>query len=170
MKKSAFDKWKKLALSLAILIVLNIFFNVGLDTFYKVPEYDSFCNEEVRGMEFADTQEACLENDGAWVINKDWAYCESKIDNCWDQYQDYISPYNRNAFIALVSLGLVTLLAGLFIFMPSAVANGLTYGGILSIVIGTMRYWPNMDDYLRFIFSGIVLVILILVGFKKIKD
>jgi hypothetical protein len=168
MKNTLFDKWKKLALSLAILIVMNIFFNVGIDTFYEMPDEDAFCGEVVKDVEYAGSQETCLENGGTWNIGQDWEYCEE--DGCWEDWREALAPYNRNAFIILVVLGTVTLLVGMFVAMPMAVGNGLLYGGILSIVIGTMRYWPDMDDYLRFIVSGVVLAILVLVGIKKVKD
>ena len=170
MKPSIVDKWKKLALALAILIVMNIFFNVGIDTFYDAPDYDEFCEEVVRDVEFVETQEACIANGGTWNIGQDWEYCEDAEEECWGEWRDELEPYNRNAFIILVFLGTATLLVGLFVLMPMAVSNGLLYGGILSIVIGTMRYWPDMDDYLRFIVSGVVLALLIIVGLKKIKD
>ncbi len=173
--ENALSKWKKLALSLAILIVLNVFFNVGLDTFYPAPEYDAYCPvvAEDKTMATYETGEACNEAGGSWVepAGKDvGGYCDFYGD-CYKAYDDAMQPYNRTAFIILTVLGVGTLLGGLMATtLPMAVANGLLYGGVLSILIGTMRYWSYMDDYFRFIVSGVALVLLIAVGVKKLKD
>ena len=164
------QKLKKIALALAIVIVMNIFFNVGIQTFYPMPDYDDFCGSEIEKVEYAEDQEACIANGGTWNIEQDWEYCESWEHDCWSEYEDHIAPYERNAFVALVALGLVSLMIGLFTNLPGAVLNGLLYGGILSTVIGTMRYWSYMEDYFQFIVSGIALVVLIVVGVKKLKD
>lgn len=173
MEKTVLNQWKKLALALAILIVVNIFFNVGVETFYEIPAYEDFCSDEVkmdRSVQEAETMESCLEKDGMWTVGNDFEYCEMTYDDCWAGFREELAPYNRNAFFILVTLGVITLFIGMFAVMPVAVSNGLLYGGVLSIIIGTMRYWADMDGYLRFIVSGVVLAILVLVGIKKVKD
>lgn len=173
--KVDFNKWKKLALSLAILIVLNVFFNVGLDTFYPAPDYDDYCPivDVEKTLPAYETTEACNEAGGNWVNppgEEAAGYCDFYGD-CYEDYDDAMKPYNRTAFIVLTALGTATLLAGLLVSgIPMAVANGILYGGVLSILIGTMRYWVYMEDYLRFIVSGVALALLIFVGIKKLKD
>ncbi len=166
------NKWKKLALSLAILIVINVFFNVGLDTFYPAPRYENYCStEKMNGL--YDTAETCEAADGIWnqgPVKEVVGYCDL-YTKCSNEYNTAMQPYNRNAFVVLTILGVATLLGGLLVTtLPMAVANGLLYGGVLSILIGTMRYWALMDDYLRFIVSGVALFLLILVGVKRLKD
>lgn len=169
------NKWKKLALSLAILIVLNVFFNVGLDTFYPAPQYDDYCPvvEQDKTMAVYETGNACNEAGGTWVEPAGegvTGYCDFYGD-CYKTYDEVMQPYNRTAFIVLTVLGVGTLLGGLLVStLPMAVANGLLYGGVLSILIGTTRYWAFMDDYLRFIVSGVALLLLVAVGVKKLKD
>lgn len=166
MKKNWFQMAKKIALAMGIVVLLNVFFNVGVDTFMQPPEYEDFCQDRTLL-----TQEACLEAEGEWVedpVDESYGgWCEN---HCWERYEEALEPYNRNAFIVLVGLGVLVLAAAMFVAMPAAVMNGLLYGGILSVVIGTMRYWENMDDYLRFIVSGLGLLILIAIGYKKLND
>lgn len=162
---------KKSALALAIIIVMNVFFNVGVQTFYPMPEYGDFC---MGYDEYHETELACTEADGEWVEDigaegEDWSYCTDK-DGCWDEYDEARDTYEGIAFIILTVLGIATLLIGLFVKMPSAVVMGLSYGGVLSIIIGTMRYWYYMDDILQFVVSGLGLFALILIGVKKLKD
>lgn len=169
---SALDKWKKLALSLAIVLVINVFFNVGLETFYPAPDYNNYCKSEEMNKIY-DTAETCEAADGIWnqgTAKDAVGYCDL-WSHCSEAYNTAMEPYNRNAFVTLTILGVVTLLIGLLMGgLPMAVANGFLYGGVISILIGTMRYWTLMDDYLRFIVSGVALFLLILVGIKRLKD
>mgnify|MGYP001604131261 CR=1 FL=1 len=172
-------KWKKLGLALSILIILNVFFNVGIDTFYKMPQYDKYCPQDLWVDQPTDAT-TCAEEGGMW---RDDPYMESKTPQgvaikgycdvsytCNQTYNDDLSVYNRNTFIILTALGAVTIVVSIFLTLPSAVASGLLYGGVLSLIIGTMRYWGNMDEYLRFAVSGIVLLVLVLIGIRKMKD
>lgn len=172
MSSPALTKWKKLALSLSIVIVINVFFNVGIETFYPAPAYDDYCSPEKTNQGY-DTAESCTEAGGIWSQGSGKeavGYCDM-YTKCSQAYNDAMQPYNRNAFIVLTALGVATLLVGLLApTLPMAVANGLLYGGVLSILIGTMRYWSLMDDYLRFIVSGVALLLLVLVGVKRLKD
>ena len=66
-------------------------------------------------------------------------------------------------------LGVASLVAGIFISATS-VSIGLSLGGVLSLIIGSIRYWSDMDDILRVIMLGVALLALIWVGIKKLKD
>lgn len=172
-------KWKKLGLALSILVILNVFFNVGIDTFYKMPQYDDFCPEEL-WQNVPTDEKTCTDEGGFW---RDDPYMENKTPQgitikgycdvahtCSQEFNDAQSVYNRNTFIVLTAAGAITVAVSIFLTLPSAVASGLLYGGVLSLVIGTMRYWTDMDEYLRFIVSGVVLLVLIAIGIKKMKD
>lgn len=177
MASTTLDRFKKLALSLAIVIVLNVFFNVGIETFYPAPVYEDFCplsgvDDKETMVSYSDMN-TCNEAGGQWVQPAGegaMGWCDFYAD-CYKDYDNAMMPYNRNAFVILTILGTVTLLFGLISkTLPMAVSNGLLYGGVLSLLIGTMRYWDYMDDYLRFIVSGIALALLIVVGIKRLKD
>ena len=51
-----------------------------------------------------------------------------------------------------------------------SVGAGVLGGGVLIVIYGTIRYWGDMSKYLRIIILGIVLFILIWIGYKKIED
>ena len=161
-----FNRWKKVGLALAIMIVFNLFVNVGIYTFYKGPKYDDYCSANiVAPTKEIKTEARCTELNGSWQ----GGYCDL-YTTCSDQFQSVESVYNRNVFIVLVVIGTVALIAGLFLQQVSAVANGFMFGGIISIFIGTVRYWSNMDEYLRFAILGVVLIILIWLGVSKLRD
>ncbi|MBU0981892.1 hypothetical protein KKC94_04345 [Patescibacteria group bacterium] len=181
ISKSTIDKWKKLALALSIIIVLNVFFNVGIETFYPMPEWNDYCPDQLWEGRY-ETQESCEAVGGQWRYDQYYSpkpvatpeevgsyYCDAGY-TCGQTYEEVMKVYNRNVFIVLTALGALLVVVSLYLSIPSAVLNGLMYGGVLSILIGVMRYWDSMDDYLRFIVSGVMLLILILVGVKKVKD
>ena len=70
----------------------------------------------------------------------------------------------------LLAAGTLSLVIGMYLQNVLAVASGLLYGGLLSYVIATIRFWSNMDDYVRFVILGIVLAFLISLGIKKLRD
>lgn len=180
IKKSTFDKWKKLALALSIAIVLNVFFNVGVATFYDEPEWGDFCGEDIWTVDY-NTEAVCEEVGGLWrgdgrpypkpiaIEFETSFYCDATY-TCQMEFDDAISLYNRNVFVVLTVLGAFVVVLALYLQIPSAVLSGLMYGGVISILVGVMRYWSNMDDYLRFAVSGVILIVLIVVGIKRLKD
>ena len=56
-----------------------------------------------------------------------------------------------------------------FIASFEVVSLGLSLAGILSLIIGSMRYWSAMDDYLRVVILGLALAALIYIGIKKFR-
>lgn len=168
-------KWKKFALALSLVVILNVFFNVAIETFYKSPAYDEYCPQTLYS-EARDNKAVCEDAGGMWQANTGYpkeagvtGYCDVTYA-CNKVFNDVNSVYSRNVFVILTVLGALTIVAALFTRIPNTVSSGLLYGGVLSLIIGTMRFWSEMDDYLRFIVTGVVLVVLVAIGIKKMKD
>jgi len=183
MRKINFLKW---ILTFGIIIVLNLFFNFGIATFYDNPEHEDFCPDEIRSKS-VNTRLECEEAGGLWTENlgsKEYirevaapvpvtvreteGWCDAYY-TCNKEYRGVLDFYERNVFVILVILGILSIIAGFVTSKYEAVSVGLSFGGVLSLIIGTMRYWSAMDDYLRFIVLGIALAALIWLGIKKIK-
>ncbi|MEK7609372.1 MAG: hypothetical protein AAB476_02750 [Patescibacteria group bacterium] len=180
-------KIKEIILSLAIVVVLNLFFNYGVFTFYESPDYEKFCPVELTQKLYADKSE-CEAVGGRWfegtgevkyypseprpipvepAADQQKGWCDSTAE-CRESYESVREVYNRNVFVVLVVLGLVSLGLGFLAISAPAVANGFLGGGLLSLIIGSIRYWSEMNDYLRFIILGVALAALIWLGYKKI--
>tara|TARA_Y100000310_G_scaffold344775_1_gene459420 strand:+ start:5305 stop:5763 length:459 start_codon:yes stop_codon:yes gene_type:complete len=146
---------KTYGLSLAIIIVLTIFVNVGIATFYPQPDYeDCFFPRSI------------IEKED--INDKEFEEKQKEAKECDDKNRDVRSFYNRNVFIILSIVGIITI--GISLLLTNLpIVSGLMYGGILNILMGIMRYWSNMNEYLRFIVSGIILIILIYIAYKKFK-
>jgi hypothetical protein len=175
-QRSKFLKW---VVAGAIVIVLNLFFSYAIRVFYKEPQYDTFCKvSEV--VEQLDTKEACLKVGGQWNANivpgdvtgpttKPLGYCDRDF-TCRQAHQDALSLYNRNIFIVLVVLGVISIGASFLVTSYEAVSLGFSLGGVLSFVIASIRYWSDMNDYTRVIVLGVALAALVWLGIKKISD
>lgn len=178
---------KEIILALAIVVILNLFFNYGVFTFYKSPDYEKFCPVELNQKAYTD-KNSCEAVGGRWFENnespkyyrgevpipvepqsdqKGWCDATAK---CRESYETVRDVYDRNVFIILVVLGLISLGLGFLVINASPVANGFLGGGLLSLIIGTVRYWSSMDDYLRFIILGLALAALIWLGYKKVTS
>ena len=172
------------------MIVTNLFLNYALDVFYKAPKHEVFCPEpQVR--EAILTQEACLAKGGQWnesTYPKELyqgetvpaqpapttavevkGYCNEQY-TCGKNFEEANKVYNRNVFIFLVVAGTALLIGSIFAAAIEAVALGFSLAGILSLVIGTIRYWSDMDERLRVVVLGIALVAVVWIGIKKFNN
>lgn len=176
-------KW---ALVLSIVVVLNLFFNFAIDTVYDAPKYENFCESgDSQVVVSPQNQAQCVARGGQWSEKSDQfvpqpagltqaqkpiGWCDVDF-TCRKEYEVARELYNRNVFIALVILGLASLAIGLFVSVTgSAVSLGLSLGGLLSFLVASIRFWSDMDEYLRVIVLGLALILLIWVGIKKFKE
>jgi hypothetical protein len=175
MEKNWLQNIKTAALALAIIVVFNLFIGMGLQTFYPSPQFDEFCPMEEPTPQ---TQLQCEEMGGRWItpgeviepripsLADPQPYCDATF-TCRQEFEDANSVYRRNAFIVWVIAGFVALVAGQMINASTAVSTGFTFAGVLSFVVGAIGYWSDMDEVLRFILLGIVLAVLIWLGYRK---
>ncbi len=178
MKNLNILKW---ALVAGIVIVLNLFINFSIQLVYETPEWEAFCvQKQVNVM--PDTEQACVAVGGQWNADNYYGpetkplpmpekrgYCDVNF-TCQKEYQTALELYNRNVFIILVAAGVIALIVSFFVAGTPAVSLGLSLGGVLSLIVGTVRYWSNMDNYLQVIILGLALIALIWLGVKKIKE
>ena len=159
---------KKSALSVAIIIALNVFLGAGLRTFFTVPDYNAFCEDShPRGIDVAqEDPTSCEEHGGVW---EEYGYC-NYTKECSEAFEQATKEYRLAGFIVLSVAGLISLFLGLLASLPLAVASGFSWGGVLSMLIGTAGYWSNMQNWLQLLVSGIILILLVGVGVWKLRD
>lgn len=175
-------KW---ALSIGIIIVLNLFFSVAIETVYPQPQYDTFCTQTQVTPIYED-ENSCVAAGGQWnpgvepKRNPDGSipveqftaaqgYCNVYF-TCNQEYQDAQELYARNVFVILIVLGALSIAAGFMLRISPAVSAGLSYGGVLSFVIAAIRYWGEAGDLVRLAIVAAALVALIAIGVKKFKE
>lgn len=183
MKNIPILRW---ALTVGIVIILNLFFYYATSLVYVEPKYEDFCPQKQVNIQ-PTNQQACVAMGGAWnegpaekitpsleertvpapVVTK--GYCDPTF-TCQKKYQEARDLYNRNVFLVLVVLGVISLVAGYFLAFNMAVSLGLSFGGVLSFIIASIRYWSAMQEYLRVTILGLALVALITLAIKKFQD
>ncbi|MFA6416471.1 MAG: hypothetical protein WCW56_03235 [Candidatus Paceibacterota bacterium] len=183
MKNIPILRW---ALTIGIVIVLNLFFYYATSLVYVEPKYENFCEQKQVNIQ-PTNQQACVTAGGAWnenttvkavPVNPGMAvseqteikgYCDGTF-TCQKKYQEARDLYNRNVFLVLVVLGVISLIAGFFLSFNMAVSLGLSFGGVLSFIIASIRYWSAMQEYLRVTILALALVALITLAIKKFQD
>ncbi len=170
-----FVRW---ALLIAIVIVLNIFFFVFQQNIFPSPKYDAYCPQPTQK---AFTEKACVTQQGAWnaypPLPSDvgqsklavTGYC-NYYASCQPKYEQARSTQHLYAFALLMGLGIIALIIGFVPIGSSIVSSGLSYGGVLALLIASMQYWSDAGSLLRLGISAVALAILIYVGMRSFKD
>lgn len=164
---------KPVLLSVAIAIILALFVGYGIHTFYPAPEYEDYCPEKT-SVKVIETESECLAQGGKWtdygerdgIEAKGW--CDQDY-RCRKELDSAREVYNRDVFFVTLISGIIAIILGVVLTLAS-VSSGIFAGGILTVIYGTLRYWGDMADVLRFTILGLVLALLIWVGYKKLKN
>lgn len=172
-------KWSLIA---GIVVVLNLFFAYTMKVVYQEPQWDQFCQKEQ--VVKIDTEEACAAEGGQWNVlsyDEEVAYPKGGLGesliinscdmnyNCQGNYNDARGDYEKKVFITLITLGVISIIVSFLMTSSFAVSVGLSLGGVLSLIIASMRYWQFASDYLQVGILGLALAILVWLGVKKIK-
>ncbi len=170
-----FVRW---ALLIAIVIVLNIFFFVFQQTVFPSPKYDSYCPQPTQKALDAKT---CSAQNGVWttyspvpvptqtVKSPVAGYC-NYYAVCQPAYNQARSTQHLYAFALLMVLGVIAVVIGFLPIGSSIVSSGLSYGGVLALIIASLQYWSDAGSLLRLGISAVALALLIYVGMRTFKD
>lgn len=192
------SKVKIALLSISIAIIFVLFVGYGISTFYESPEREDFCGEtkfvdintqaecDEQGGKWnpsptvtkpAGNQIECTkvsEENGNMTLNcrglqaeESSGWCDADY-YCREDYNEAREDYNRNVFIITLFIGLIGLVVGGIVLRVESVGTGLMGGSLLTILYGVIRYWGEAPDILRFTILGIVLAVLVWIGYKKL--
>ena len=163
-------KW---AFVFGIALISNLFAYYVVQALYPEPEYNAYCDDRL-SEKLVTSPEMCRENDGRWITDQtgttpNGGYCDLYYQ-CQKNFENDMKVYGRNVFVVFIILGTALLLGSAFLASVEAVTLGLAFGGVLSFIIGSMRYWSNMQEWLRVIVLGVALAGLIYFAWKKYKN
>ena len=175
-RRPKFVRW---ALMLGIVIILNVFFSVIVSLAFPTPAYESYCPQ--RSVVPTDAV-SCDAIGGVWTNYSatpapagmttpaaPTGYCDLYA-KCQQPFQDALNANALSAFVAMIVLGVLALVAGFMPIGSSIVSSGLSYGGVLALVIGSFEYWGTAGNWLRLVISAIGLFVLLYIGWKKFRD
>jgi hypothetical protein len=171
-------KFVRWALLIGIVIALNLFFLAARTLVFPEPRYEDYCPTTVPP---AATEEACVAQDGVWVTTPSdprvtavvkpnlEGYCDL-YQKCQPLYDDARKQYEMYVFVIMVGLGVLSLIAGVIPMGSSIVSSGLSYGGVLALIIAAGGYWSDAGNLAKLGMSLVALVALIYVGIKRFRD
>ncbi len=176
------NKVLKWGIIIGIIVVLNLFFNYSLSLFYKEPDWNVYFTQP-QVVEPITIKEDCLKVGGQWTA-QNYQYPDKttpvQIDSNGNPVNGYCNPdytkqqefnkiqndYQRNVFIMLIVLGVISLCIG--VFVPNSIVSiGLSWGGVFSLIIASMRYWTNANNILKVAILAAALFALIWLAIKK---
>jgi len=181
------SKLKKTILGIGIALLLALFLGYAVHTFYERPESKDFCKEikpniEVESCEDYEPTPTEIRRPIAIPLEKGcYCYeidkegnkrCETtnpEYTKCWESYNAAREKYEKNSFIVLVILGLLSVFIGGVLLKVEAVGSGIMGGGVLTLLYAALRFWGSLPDYGRLLILGIALAVLIWLGYKNFK-
>jgi hypothetical protein len=171
-----FVRW---AIVLAIVIVLNILFLVIRSIAFPSPQYSDFCPTSLTNRPTPTTEATCTAAGGTWngdiasgpkvTADQPTGYCDLTA-TCYAQLQVAEKAYSQKAFALSMILGVIAIIVGVLPLGSSIVSSGLSFGGVLALIIGSGSYWSEAGNWLRLAIAIIALVVLVYIGLKRFRD
>ncbi|MGH7174990.1 MAG: hypothetical protein ACREGR_01355 [Minisyncoccia bacterium] len=173
-------KFVRWALMLGIIVILNIFFTVLVSLALPTPQMADYCPAASSNAPAPIDAQSCSAAGGVWTelgvppatataASQPSGYCDLYA-TCQPIYQKAYDTHALYAFILLIGLGVLALIAGFFPIGSSIVSSGLSYGGVIALVIASAEYWGDAGQWLRLVIALIGLLILLYIGWMRFRD
>jgi hypothetical protein len=170
-----FVRW---ALLLGIVVILNVFFSVVLALAYPAPKYEDFCPTQLK---ISPTNAStCDAQGGVWTEYspayapdatgvKQTGYCDMYA-KCQKPFEAANEQHALYAFVLMIGLGVLALIAGFIPFGSSIVSSGLSYGGVIALIVASVQYWGTAGNWIRLAIATAGLVALLYIGYRRFRD
>lgn len=156
----------KIGLGLAIAVVYPFMVGFGIEAFYSPPQN---AYEECRQLD--PNNKIQIQADESKPINYIDPQNDQKYKDCYDKAQEKVDIHSRNLFLIVAAFGFLAIIVGTLLFSEKLgpVGPGLVFGGLFTILYGTMRSFRSVDK--QWIFAELVIVFIgiILVTWRYIK-
>ncbi len=138
-------------MSIVIAAVLIGITEVGMSLYKEQPDYQSYCTPGQVPYK-AMLRDECMAGGGQWMND----YCQQLCDQ--EKYDQDMKAFNQQRFYVTGTIGLLLILAGLFITVPIIQWSGISSGGVLIIQSIVMNFQNKVTVFIYLI------LILITVG------
>lgn len=166
------------AVSLALVIVINLFFYYAIATAYPEPVLGDFC--PAQPATYTDAV-SCVDNGGQWTNDrlapaeitkqvqdgKPLGWCDANF-TCSGAFAHAHGQYDRNVFIILIVLSLGIIALGLF-SSAEILSLGFVWAGVLSLVIASLRYWSDAENWMRLVILAVALAVLVWLALRRFR-
>lgn len=155
----------KIGLGLALAIVFPFMTGFGYEAFLPTPkEPYELCRQIDPNIALDGSQEPQK------LIARD-PMLNDEYKKCFDDAQEKINIYNRNLFLTTTALGFIAIAVGSLLFSEKMgpVGPGLVFGGLFTIVYGTMRSFRSLDKKWIFFELLVVFIGIILITYRFLK-
>jgi hypothetical protein len=180
------ERFKKVLLAIGILLALAFFTGFFAwqiaDTFTPMPIVKDCYSSECANYQiaFSSCYSKCDPNNPA-CAQSNCSTSQVQLQNCTTSCEnnnaqlrtkiDQQTKQHRLIFaIITLIIGAVSIIGGILIVGYGAVSGGLIGGGIVCTLEAIVAYWTWMGGWFRVFTLFILLVVLILVGIRKLKD
>ncbi|MBD3310572.1 hypothetical protein GF351_05110 [Candidatus Woesearchaeota archaeon] len=185
----------KTFLAIGIAVVFAVFVAYGLYVVYEPPKYQYESSDCYQNYDCEEMLEKCYPERNATnqtapmpirvpyknecidevQSSEEYIGCRIARDECEDEFLQTTARYkhSRNSFWILMFIGIAAIVAGMFLNHLEGIGSGIMAGGILVILwsLGyTAEYWFKLNKYIKLFMLGVVLVLLIYLGYKRLED
>jgi hypothetical protein len=151
----------KIGLGLSLAIVYPFMVGFGIEAFYEPPKQPY---EVCRSVMPIPEGTQPTKDPGDPMNNPTYK-------RCYDESQTKVDIYNRNIFLITTAFGFIAITFGTLLFSEKMgpVGPGLVFGGLFTILYGTMRSFRSLDKQWIFLELLVVFIGLILVTWRFLR-
>ena len=179
------DKVKKYGIIIIIAILFATFAFSIVDVVMEEPDYEDYCFIEAKpivrdsGIKCPDFEvpedsevAECQAKDGRieYSHDKDGCVESYECNLCFGEYENAQKDHRLVGFIVTGILGVIAIIVGLYVKSKSEIVEGIysgfLIGGIISITIGTMSYFPHMGRFIRPVVLLVEIILIVLIALK----
>ena len=140
-------------------ILIAAFVGLGIDTFYQGPTPPEYPSKLERV--------ATPEGEAKELTEEEIAEQE-EYQSKYEQFSEDMARYNRNvSIIALVAAVLILAISLGFSQKLDILADGVLFGGILTLGYGIIRGFGSDDPQFRFIVITVGLIVAVVLGYMR---
>lgn len=192
-KQNSFISWLyDGALFVGIVGVFLLFVMYGLSLLYPAPEYDDFCGETTVRPAADVNRDQCEAAGGRWQTDElnpkpaspladgtttptgtssqeattTNGFCDRDYQ-CRQEFEAAETTHDRTAFAILSILGLLVASWGFARGADSILPVSLATAGVLLILVSSIRYWSQAEDWLQFGLLFVILAVFIYAGYQR---
>ncbi|MCD4666723.1 hypothetical protein K8R47_02850 [archaeon] len=184
-------KLAKTFLAIGIAILFTVFIAYSLFTIYEPPKYYergmNECYEQYDCDQFVEECQNLTEIDEGEIPrpskydncynealnNPEYVSCLENEDKCEENFNKTTPNYKhaKISFFILLIISIISIVIGMRLKHLEGIGSGFLGGGVLLILWALMYtgdYWFTLSKYMKLIALGLVLVILIYLGYKRL--